>query len=94
MVEDTGKTLRADAYRPVNLPEVVEVKEDPSGIPLAMKEKWWQAITTIDDRWQIDDEWWRAESIARLYYSVRLASGHRLVLYKDLVRGGWYRQSY
>ncbi len=51
-------------------------------------------VAAIDDRWRVDDEWWRSEPISRLYYAVRLASGQRLVLYKDLVSGGWYRQGY
>ena len=94
MVEDTGKTLRAGAYRPVNLPEPVWVEEDVDGLPLALKGKRRQPVTAIEDRWRIDDEWWRAEPVTRLYYSVRLASGQRQVLYKDLASGGWYRQGY
>ena len=53
-----------------------------------------QAISDIDESWRIDDEWWRQEKVSRLYYALRLASGHRLVLYKDLTDGIWYRQNY
>jgi hypothetical protein len=94
VVADTGKTLRTDAYRPVNVPEPVAVEEDAEGLPLALKEKRRQNITAIEDRWRIDDEWWREGTVTRLYYAVRLAAGPRLVLYKDLVTGEWYRQSY
>jgi len=94
MVEDTGKTLRADTYRPVNVPESVKVEEDASGLPLAVRIKRRQMVAAIEDRWRIDDEWWRAGPITRLYYAIRLASGQRLVLYKDLNDSGWYRQSY
>ena len=94
MVEDTGKTVRAGTYKPVNTPEELKVEEDDSGLPLAVKQKRRQAVMTIEDRWRIDDEWWRAEPVSRLYYNVLLASGQRLVLYKDLVSGGWYEQEY
>jgi hypothetical protein len=94
MVEDTGKTLRADTHRPVNTPEPVRVEEDASGLPVAVKAKRRQAVAYVEDRWRIDDEWWRAEPVARLYYNVRLASGQRLVLYKDIATGGWYQQDY
>ncbi|MFC2014656.1 hypothetical protein ACFLUP_01540 [Chloroflexota bacterium] len=94
MVKDTGKTLHTDTYRSVNLPESVEVSEDDSGLPLAIKIPKRQEITAVDDRWRIDDEWWRRETVSRIYYSVRLVSGHRLVLYKDLLNNCWYRQSY
>ena len=94
MVEDTGKTLRVDTCRPVNVPEPIRVEEDVSGFPVTIRGKRRQAVVAIEDRWRIDDEWWRAESVARLYYNVLLASGQRLVLYKDLVDGDWYQQDY
>jgi hypothetical protein len=94
MVENTGKTLRVDSYRPVNAPEPVNVDEGDSGLPLAVRGKRRQTIVTIDDRWRIDDEWWRVEPVSRLYYNVLLASDQRLVLYKDLITGNWYQQDY
>jgi hypothetical protein len=94
MVENTGKTLRADTYRPLNTPGALQVEEDASGLPVAVRVKRRQAVISIDDRWRLDDEWWRTEPVSRLYYNILLASGLRLVLYKDLVTGGWYRQDY
>ena len=94
MVADTGKTLRADAYKPVNTPEPLKVEEDAAGQPVAVRLKRRQTVMTIEDRWRIDDEWWRAKPVSRLYYNVLLASGQRLVLYKDLVSGSWYQQDY
>ena len=94
MVENTGKTVRADTYKPVNAPAALQVEEDALGLPLTVKLKRREAVISIEDRWRIDDEWWRAEPVARLYYAVLLASGQRLVLFKDLINNGWYRQSY
>jgi hypothetical protein len=95
MVENTGKTLHAGTGKPVNTPEYVTVEEDDAlGLPVAVKDKRRQPIITIDDRWRIDDEWWRTEPVSRLYYRVVLASGQRLVLYKDLLTRGWFRQDY
>ena len=94
MVTDTRKTLRADAYKPVNAPEPLQVEEDASGLPAAVRLKRRQAVMSIEDRWRIDDEWWRAGPVSRFYYSVLLASGQRLVLYKDLITGEWYEQEY
>ncbi|MFC1952835.1 hypothetical protein ACFLWR_01725 [Chloroflexota bacterium] len=94
MVKNTGKTLRPDTYRAINLPEPLEMGEDSSGLPLTVKMPRHQAITVIEDSWRIDDEWWRRESVSRLYFSVCLLSGHRLVLYKDLIANCWYRQAY
>lgn len=94
MVKNTGKTLRADAYKPLNTPEAAKIEEDISSLPTAVRMKRRQAIISIEDKWRVDDEWWRAEPVARLYYNVLLASGQRLVLYKDLITGGWYQQDY
>ncbi len=94
MVKDSGKTLRTETYRAVNAPEPLGVEEAPSGLPLAVKTPRRQAIKAIEDRWRIDDEWWRRQPVSRLYFAALLASGQRLVLYKDLVDSRWYRQSY
>lgn len=92
MVTDTGKTLRADTLKPVNLPEMVTVEEDAAGFPAALKIGRRQKIVAIEDRWRIDDEWWRTEAVVRLYFAVLLTSGNRVILYKDLARNNWYRQ--
>lgn len=94
MVEDTGKALRPGTYKPVNTPEELKIEEGADGRPTAIKLKRRQAIISIEDRWRIDDEWWRAAPVSRLYYNVLLASGQRLVLYKDLISGSWYEQEY
>ena len=94
MVQNSGKTLRPDAFKPVNLPEPVRVEEDSAGLPVAIRMQRRQTVTAIEDRWRIDDEWWRSEPVSRLYYAVLFTSGQRLVIYKDLNNGQWYRQKY
>ena len=94
MVKNPGETLRAGAYKPLNTPVSVLVEEEAEGLPLAVREKRQQRIETIDDCWRLDDEWWRSAPVSRLYYSVRLASGQKMVIYKDLTNESWYRQSY
>ena len=92
MVQNSGKTLRTDAIR-LNTPEQVRVQEDSIGMPIAVKTKVRQAVMAIEDRWRIDDEWWRTESISRLYYSIVISSGQKMVIYKDLLASRWYRQT-
>jgi hypothetical protein len=94
VVKNPGETLRAGAYKPLNTPESIKVEENAEGLPLTVREKRRQRIETIDDCWRLDDEWWRLEPVSRLYYAVRLASGQKMVIYKDLTNGSWYRQSY
>ena len=94
MVANPGEALRAGAYKPLNTPETIGVEEDAGGEPQAVRENRQQRIESVEDRWRLDDEWWRTEPVSRLYYAIRLASGQKLVIYKDLVTGTWYRQSY
>jgi hypothetical protein len=94
VVAHSGTTLRPDAYRPVNLPEPVLVEEGRDGLPAVVRLPKRQKVDGIEDRWRLDDEWWRREPVSRVYYAVRLASGQRLELYKDLATGAWYKQAY
>ena len=94
MVQNPGETLHSGTYKPVNTPEPVRVEEDACGLPLAVRSPRRQVVTAVEDRWRLDDEWWRREPVSRLYYAVLLAPGQRLALYKDLVTGGWYKQGY
>jgi hypothetical protein len=72
----------------------VQVEESASGEPAAVKIPRRQAVIAIEDCWRIDDEWWRQEPVSRLYYAVLFATGRRLVLYKDLNNGQWFKQKY
>jgi hypothetical protein len=94
MVQNSGKTLRPGACKPVNLPQPARVEEDSAGMPVAVRLPRRQPITAVEDRWRIDDEWWRSEPVARLYFVVLFASGRRLIIFKDLFSGQWYRQEY
>ena len=51
-------------------------------------------VQSVDDRWKINDEWWRGpeQEIERMYYSLLLQNGHRVVVYRDMKSNSWYRQ--
>jgi hypothetical protein len=62
------------------------------------------AVSSILDRWRIDDEWWRPapqgaptesgrKPISRMYFHVMLASGQIVTLFQDLIEGGWFVQT-
>ena len=94
MVKNTGETLRTGAYKSLNAPDSIQVDEDVEGLPMVFGEKRRQRVETINDCWRLEDEWWRPEPVSRFYYSISLASGQKMVIYKDLTNGSWYRQSY
>jgi hypothetical protein len=94
MVQDTGKTLYVGTFKSLNLPELLYVEEDHLGLPMALKSGKKQRILAIEDTWRLDDEWWRAAPLSRMYFTVTLVSGHRLVIFKDLMNNRWYCQTY
>ena len=50
------------------------------------------AITSINDLWQVDDEWWRERPISRRYYQITTQQDRRLTIFKDQLHAQWYWQ--
>jgi hypothetical protein len=81
--------------RPLNAPAPLRVGTDEQGRVVWI---WRQGrrrprrVVAIQDRWRIDDEWWREHRIARMYYAVVLDDGALLTLYQDLVTESWFEQ--
>lgn len=94
MVTHSRAATGAHALRPLNRPQPVAVDANAWGEPLRVT---WRGSTreveTLEDRWRIDDEWWRAP-IARRYFRVAFATGQRLTVFHDLVADTWHAQAY
>ena len=93
MVENAGKALRTGALKPLNLPGRLAVVEK-NGLPAAIEGKGRRTVDCILDNWRLDDEWWRDKPLSRLYFEIVTTDGCRLVIFKDLASGDWYRQRY
>lgn len=80
-------------YRAVGLPAPLEVTEDGWQQPVSIAlNRRILLVASVDDRWQVDDEWWRERLISRRYYQVTTADGRRLTIFRDQANGGWYWQ--
>ena len=93
MVQSSRKTPGPGPIRALSLPEPVDVQEDESHGPVALvlngrKLK----VTSIEDVWEIVDEWWRADPVARRYHRVVLEDGTGLTVFRDLLNDLWYQQ--
>lgn len=51
-------------------------------------------VARINDRWRVDDLWWREPPVSRMYWRVELADGRVETVFEDLLTGAWYRQPY
>ena len=88
-------TLQQHDLRPLNAPTPLRMQADAQGRIVAV----WRhgrltprTIASIQDRWRIDDEWWREHPISRLYYELLLDDGTLLTVYHDLLADAWFEQ--
>jgi hypothetical protein len=51
-------------------------------------------VSCVQDCWRIDDEWWREETVSRMYYALQLEGGRVVTVYRDLIGGAWWLQRY
>lgn len=80
--------------RPVNEPRPVTVEADERGEPVVVvRGKARQRVASVQDRWRIDDLWWR-QPLSRMYFEVVLDDGMLLTLFHDLVDDNWSLQRY
>ena len=93
MVKDTRATKGAGGIRALNVPTPVEVEEDEAHRPIGVTLRRRRArVSRVEEVWSIEDEWWRAAPVARMYYRVALESGDSITLFRDRADGRWYRQ--
>ena len=74
-------------------PEKIEVAAQ-EGKPFVVRLKRRPVLVKdVVNMWRIDEEWWR-NPISRLYFLLELENGARLTVFRDLLRGTWYRQNW
>ena len=95
MVKDPRTAVRTDRLRPLATPRGTDVRTDARGLPCAVRfEGAMREVAAIQERWRIDDEWWRETPVARTYYRLQLEDGRILTLYHDLIGDRWWEQKY
>ena len=96
MVALSRASLGTHTLRPLNLASMLRVQSDADGAPGAVGRRQridqWRVVTRVQDRWRIDDEWWRDQPVARIYYLVVLDDALLLTVYHDLVVDQWFEQ--
>ena len=67
---------------------------DDPGIRRAAKEEWGaRPVKRVQDRWEVETEWWRPQPVHRRYCLLELEGGRMETVFEDRRGGGWYRQS-
>ena len=95
MVKDPGTKVRPHRLRPLACPRPASVQADGRGRPSSVLfEGAVRQVAAVQDRWRIDDEWWRETPVSRMYYEVQLEGDRIVTLYQDLPGGAWWLQRY
>src|SRR5262245_15632327 len=82
-----------DRLRALNQPKPIHGRVDGRGRPIALEIGGrLRRVVEIQDRWRIDDEWWR-KGIRRMYWAGVLEGGEIIVVFQDMIEGSWYRQT-
>ena len=92
MVPDTRAAKGPGGVRPLGLPKPIQVRADNRGWPVAVKlgRRW--VPVTVEDRWRVDDEWWREDGVARVYFKVSSGNGQGIMIYYEGTTQDWCRQ--
>ena len=93
MVKTAGKKTNLGPLRALNLPVRIEVEEDAANRPVSVVTRGKRIeVVSIEDVWEIVDEWWRTTPVARRYYRIVLEDGSGLTIFCDLLNGLWHYQ--
>ena len=95
MVKNPRKKTSLSPIRTLNQPAFVQVQEDSHRRPVSVTiRRRMLKVASIEDVWEIVDEWWRTSpiAIARRYYKVTVEDGSCITIFRDLLSGLWYQQ--
>ena len=75
--------------RRLGTPRPATVHAAPDGRPLAVAGR---EVDAVRESWLVEDRWWTDRPLRRRYWEVVTADGRDIVVYRDLVAGGWFAQ--
>ena len=70
-------------------PRPARVSADPRGRPLAVDG---HVVDAVRESWLVEDRWWTDRPLRRRYWEVVTTDGRDLVVFHELLRGGWFSQ--
>jgi hypothetical protein len=75
--------------RRLSAPKRAAVEADGRGIPLSVGPR---EVDSVREEWVVEDRWWTARPLRRRYFELVLVDGRNVVVFRDLVEGGWFLQ--
>ena len=75
--------------RRLSAPESAPVAADERGVPISLGEA---GVDSVREEWVVEDRWWTGKPLRRRYFELVLVNGRNVVVFHDLVGGGWFMQ--
>jgi hypothetical protein len=75
--------------RRLSIPVAVQVRTGPGGRPISVE---CDEVEAVRESWLVEDRWWTERPMRRRYWEVVTSGGRDVVVFRDVLRGGWYRQ--
>ena len=70
-------------------PKPALVRVDEGGVPAAVEAR---EVDSVLEEWVVEDRWWTGRPLRRRYFELVLTDGRNVVVFRDLVAGGWFTQ--
>ena len=75
--------------RRLNLQRPAPVRMGDGGRPVSVAG---QPVDAVRESWLVEDRWWTGRPLRRRYWEVVTTTGRNLIVFHDLVTGGWFEQ--
>ena len=75
--------------RRLNRPRRAHVRAGDDGRPSAVDGR---AVEAVRESWLVEDRWWTDRPLRRRYWEVVTDDGRDVVVFRELLRGGWFEQ--
>ena len=81
--------MNPSGSRRLGAPEPASIAADEHGVPVAVGPA---PVDSGREEWVVEDRWWTGRPLRRRYFELVLVNGRNVVVFRDLVGGGWFVQ--
>jgi hypothetical protein len=81
--------LTPPGSRRLGAPEPAAIAADECCVPIALGPA---PVDSVREEWVVEDRWWTGRPLRRRYFELVLVNGRNVVVFRDLVGGGWFLQ--
>jgi hypothetical protein len=81
--------MNPSGSRRLGAPEPAPIAANQHGVPVAVGPA---PVDSVREEWVVEDRWWTGRPLRRRYFELVLVNGRNVVVFRDLVGGGWFMQ--